>query len=260
MQKIKMDFETVLKKAKELGYAESNPKSDLNGEDVKSKIQILSSLAFNCFINKSKINVEGINNIDQTDIKNARILGYKIKHLGVAELENGKLIQGVYPCLVKKESHISNVNDVSNAIIIEGKPIGKLVIQGQGAGPGPTVSALVSDICSILKGNTNFPFSASQANRKKITSLDLSNKIFSSYIRLDVLDKKGVLSSITKIMSKNQISVKRLIQNPFRGKKFASIIIVSHKAKNRNLVKCINELGKKNFILGKPKFIRIEKI
>ena len=255
-----MDFETVLKKAKELGYAESNPKSDLNGEDVKSKIQILSSLAFNCFINKSKINVEGINNVDQTDIKNAGILGYKIKHLGVAELENGKLIQGVYPCLVKKESHISNVNDVSNAIIIEGKPIGKFVMQGEGAGPGPTVSALVSDICSILKGNINFPFSASQANRKKITSLDLSNKIFSSYIRLDVHDKKGVLSSITKIMSKNQISVKRLIQNPFRGKKFASIIIVSHKAKNCNLVKCINELGKKNFILGKPKFIRIEKI
>ena len=121
MEKIKMDFETVLKKAKELGYAESNPKSDLNGEDVKSKIQILSSLAFNCFINKSKINLEGINNVDQIDIKNARILGYKIKHLGVAELENGKLIQGVYPCLVKKESHISNVNDVLNAIIIEGR-------------------------------------------------------------------------------------------------------------------------------------------
>jgi homoserine dehydrogenase len=260
MEKIKMDFETVLKKAKELGYAESNPKSDLNGEDVKSKIQILSSLAFNCFINKSKINLEGINNVDQIDIKNARILGYKIKHLGVAEIENGKLIQGVYPCLVKKESHISNVNDVLNAIIIEGKPIGKLVIQGEGAGPGPTVSALVSDICSILRGNINSPFSASQANRKKITSLDLSNKIFSSYIRLDVLDEKGVLSSITKIMSKNQISVKRLIQNPFRGKKFASIIIVSHKAKNCNLVKCINQIGKKNFILGKPKFIRIEKI
>ena len=147
-----------------------------------------------------------------------------------------------------------------NAIIIEGKPIGKLLIQGEGAGPGPTVSALVSDICSIFRENINFPFSTSQANRKKITSLDLSNKIFSSYIRLDVLDKKGVLSSVTKIMSKNKISVKRLIQNPFRGKKFASIIIVSHKAKNCNLVKCINELGKKNFILGKPKFIRIEKI
>ena len=78
------------------------------------------------------------------------------------------------------------------------------------------------------------------------------------WIRLDVVDKKGVLSSITKIMSKNKISVKRLIQNPFRRKKFASIIFISHKAKNRNLVKCINELNNRNFILKKPKFIRIE--
>tara|TARA_Y100000996_G_scaffold389296_1_gene349613 strand:+ start:260 stop:1555 length:1296 start_codon:yes stop_codon:yes gene_type:complete len=258
MDKMTLDFKSVLNKAKNLGYAESNPISDLNGEDVKSKIQILGALAFNSFINKSKINVEGINNIDQTDIRNAEILGYKIKHLGVAELENGKIIQRVHPCLVKKDSYVSNVNDVLNAIIIEGKPIGRFVIQGEGAGPGATTSALVSDLCSILRGNIKFPFSVSNVNRKKILPLDISNKTFSSYIRLDVVDKKGVLSSITKIMSKNKISVKRLIQNPFRRKKFASIIFISHKAKNRNLVKCINELNNKNFILKKPKFIRIE--
>ena len=258
MDKMTLDFKSVLNKAKNLGYAESNPISDLNGEDVKSKIQILGARAFNSFINKSKINVEGINNIDQTDIRNAEILGYKIKHLGVAELENGKIIQRVHPCLVKKDSYVSNVNDVLNAIIIEGKPIGRFVIQGEGAGPGATTSALVSDLCSILRGNIKFPFSVSNVNRKKILPLNISNKTFSSYIRLDVVDKKGVLSSITKIMSKNKISVKRLIQNPFRRKKFASIIFISHKAKNRNLVKCINELNNKNFILKKPKFIRIE--
>tara|TARA_Y100000590_G_scaffold234466_1_gene264027 strand:- start:2680 stop:3975 length:1296 start_codon:yes stop_codon:yes gene_type:complete len=259
MGKMTMDFKSVLNKAKELGYAESNPASDLNGEDVKSKIQILSALAFNSFINKSKINVEGINNVDQADIRNAELLGYKVKHLGIAEIENGRLIQRIHPCLVKKDSYISNVNDVLNAIIVEGQPIGKFVIQGEGAGPGPTTSALVSDICSILRGNIKFPFLVSNNNRKKIPSLDLSDKIFSFYIRLDVIDKKGVLSSITKIMSKNKISVKRLIQNPFREKKYASIIMISHKAKNCNLVKCINELEKKNFILNKPKFIRIEK-
>ncbi len=259
MEKMTMDFKSVLSKAKELGYAESNPESDLNGEDVKSKIQILSALAFSSFINKSKINVEGIKNVDQIDIRNADLLGYKIKHLGVAEIESGKLIQRIHPCLVEKDSYISNVNDVLNAIIVEGKPIGKFVIQGEGAGPGATTSALVSDICSILRGNIKFPFLVSNKNRKKISSLDLSDKIFSFYIRLDVIDKKGVLSSITKIMSKNKISVKRLIQNPFRGKKYASIIMISHKTKNSNLVKCINELEKKNFILNKPKFIRIEK-
>ena len=260
MDKNKMNFQKVLNKAKTLGYAESNPKSDLNGEDVKSKIQILSSLAFNCFINHSKINLEGINFIDEIDIKNANILGYKIKHLGISEIEKGKLIQRVHPCLIKKDSRLSNVNGVLNAIIIESDPVGKSVLQGEGAGPGPTTSALVSDICSILRGNIKYPFSVSSNKRRKIQSQDLSDKFFSFYIRIDVVDKKGVLSSITRVMSKNKISVKRLIQNPFKNKKFATIIITSHKVKNINLVKCINELSKKNFIIKSPKFIRIEEI
>ena len=260
MDKMHMDFGKVLKQAQKLGYAERNPNSDLNGEDVKSKIQILSSLAFNCFISNKKVNLEGINLIDNIDIKNANSLGYKIKHLGLSEIDNGKLIQRVHPCLIKKDSRLSNVNGVLNSVIIESEPVGKSVLQGEGAGPGPTTSALVSDICSVLRGNIKFPFSVSSKKRKKILSTDLSNKSFSSYIRLDVIDKKGVLSSITKIMSKNKISVKRLIQNPFKSKKYASIILISHKAKNKNLVRCLRHLNNKNFIIKKPKFIRIEEI
>ena len=121
-------------------------------------------------------------------------------------------------------------------------------------------SSLVSDICSILRGNIKFPFSIPNKNRKKINSIDISNETFSSYIRLDVSDKTGVLSAITNILSKNNVSVKRLIQNPFKSKKFASIIIISHKAKNYNLVKSIDELSNKKFVINKPKFFRIEEI
>ena len=260
MDKMNMKFSKVLIQAQKLGYAERNPKSDLNGEDVKSKIQILSSLAFNCFISNKKINLEGINFIDEIDIKNANNLGYKIKHLGLSEIDNGKLIQRVHPCLIRKDSRLSNVNGVLNSVIIESEPVGKSVLQGEGAGPGPTISALVSDICSVLRGNVKYPFSVSSKKRKKILSDDLSNKSFSSYIRLDVIDKKGVLSSITKIMSKNKISVKRLIQSPSKSKKYATIILISHKTKNKNLVRCLNQLNNKNFIVKKPKFIRIEEI
>jgi len=256
----KKNFNDVLNDAKKLGYAESNPAADLNGDDAKSKIQILSSLAFNSLINRSKINVEGIRTVDQIDIKNAKLLGYTIKHLAIAELKNNKLIQRVHPCMIANDSYISNINGVLNAIIIEGKPIGKFTIQGDGAGPGPTTSALVSDICSILRGNTKLPFSIPSNNRKKIPSLDISQETFSSYIRLDVQDRTGVLSSITKILSKNKVSVKRLIQNPFKGKKFSSIIIISHKAKNYNIVKSVNELSMKRFVINKPKFFRIEEI
>ena len=162
--------------------------------------------------------------------------------------------------MIKKDSYISNINGVLNAVIIEGKPIGEFSIQGEGAGPGPTTSALVSDICSVLRGNIKFPFSIPNHNRKKIRSLDIGKELFSSYIRLDVIDKTGVLSSVTKILSKNKISVKRLIQNPLKSKKFASIIIISHKAKNTNLVRSISELANKKFVINKPKFFRIEDI
>ncbi len=260
MSETSKSFNEVLQEAQKLGYAESNPSDDINGYDAKSKIQILSALAFNIFINKSKINVEGIKNVDDVDIKNAKNLGYKIKHLAIAELKSGKLIQRVHPCMVKKDSYISNINGVLNTVIVEGKPIGKFAIQGEGAGSGPTTSALVSDICSVLRGNIKFPFSIPTSSRKKIKSLDISDENFSSYIRLDVLDKTGVLSAITKILSKNKISVKRLIQNPLKSKKFSSIIIISHLAKNSNIIKTINELSHKNFIIKKPKFFRIEKI
>ena len=162
--------------------------------------------------------------------------------------------------MINNDSYISNINGVLNAIIIEGNPIGKFTIQGEGAGPGPTTSALVSDICSILRGNIKNPFSIPYRNRKKIRSINISEEYYSSYIRLDVIDKTGVLSSITNILSKNKISVKRLIQNPFKSKKYASIIIISHKSKNFHLVKSINELSRKNFIINKPKFFRIEDI
>ncbi len=253
-------FKDVLNKAKELGYAESNPKTDLNGEDAKSKLQILSSLCFHSCITRTDINVEGIESIDSEDIRNSRTLGYKIKHLAIAELKNGKVIQRVHPCMIKKDSYISNINGVLNGVIIEGSPIGKFSIQGEGAGPGPTTSALVSDICSISRGNIKLPFLIKNINRKKIKSFNISEEFFSYYIRVDVVDKTGVLSLVTKILSQNKVSVKRLIQNPFKSKKNSSIIIISHKAKNSNLIKSINKISKQKFIINKPKFFRIENI
>ena len=162
--------------------------------------------------------------------------------------------------MVPTDSFISNINGVLNAVIIDGIPIGRFTIQGEGAGPGPTTSSLVSDICSILRGNVKFPFSLSSNKRKKIKSIDISGETFSSYIRIDVNDITGVLSSVTKILSKNRVSVKRLIQNPFKNRKFASIIIITHKSKNSNLVNSIKELSNKKFVINKPKFFRIEEI
>ena len=230
--------------AKKLGYAESNPISDLNGDDVSSKLKILSSLCFNSFLNDN-IFVEGINNIDKIDIQIANNLGYKIKLLGFAELKNNKIYQRVHPTLLKKNTYAASIDGVLNAVIIDGYPIGQSIIQGEGAGASATTSALVSDISSILRGNIKFPFSLSSRKRKKLIFENIQDRIFSAYFRFEVLDRPGVLSNITSIFSKNKVSIKRLIQNPNKNKKRSSIIIVTHASKDKFLKKIIKEISKK---------------
>ena len=257
MDKQKKNFDEVLYLAKKLGYAESNPSADINGDDVSSKLKILSSLCFNSFLNNN-IYVEGIKDIDKTDIDNANKLGFKIKLVGFAELLNNKIYQRVHPTLIKKESYVASIDGVLNAVIVDGKPVGQSTIQGEGAGPEATTSALVSDISSVLRGNIKFPFSISSKKRKKLIFEKIDERFFSAYLRFEVIDKPGVLSNITNIFSKYKVSIKRLVQNPDKNKKSSSIIIISHNSKNKYLNKIIKEISKKNYVKRKPKMIRID--
>ena len=257
MDKQNKSFKEVLDNAKKLGYAESNPSADLNGDDVSSKLKILSSLCFNSFLNDN-IYVEGIKDIDKIDIDNANNLGFKIKLLGFAELVNNKIYQRVHPTLIKKDSYVASIDGVLNAVIVDGKPIGQTVIQGEGAGPTATTSALISDISSILRGNIKFPFSISSKERNKLKFENIDDRTFSAYLRFEVIDKPGVLSNITNIFSKNKVSIKRLIQNPDKNKKSSSIIVITHKSKDRFLNKIIKEVSKKKYIKKIPKLIRID--
>ena len=257
MDKEDKSFDEVLNNAKKLGYAESNPSSDLNGEDVAAKLKILSSLCFNSFLNNN-IYVEGIKDIDKQDIDNSNKLGYKIKLLGYAEILNNKIYQRVHPTLVKKSSYIASIDGVLNAVIVDGKPMGRSIIQGEGAGPSATTSALVSDISSILRGNIKFPFSLSNEERKFLKFDNVNERFFSAYIRFEVLDKPGVLSNITNVFSKNKVSIKRLVQDPNHNKKSSSIVIITHKSKDKFLNKIIKEITKRKYIKRKPKLIRID--
>jgi len=260
MESSNKNFSEVLENAKKLGFAESNPSADLNGSDSAAKIRILSSLAFNNSISTNNIHTEGIQNINLIDILHVKKLGYKIKLLSISEIKSNKLIERVHPCLVPKNSYLGNIDGVLNAIVINGFPVGKSVLQGEGAGPGPTTSALISDLCSILRGNIKYPFGISTKFRKKITSFDNSKHVNSSYLRIDVKDKPGVLSSVTKLFAKNRISIKNLIQIPDKKNKKASIIIITHGSMEKNYKKLCNNLVKNKFIFKRPTFIRIEKV
>ncbi|MDC3008322.1 homoserine dehydrogenase, partial [Candidatus Pelagibacter sp.] len=162
MESSNENFKKVLQKAQQLGYAEpGNPKLDLNGFDAFAKVRILSALSFNTQISKHNCIMQGIENIDLKDIKIASQLGLRVKLLGISQIIKNRLFETVHPCLVSKNTYIGNVNGVMNAVIIEGKPIGESVLQGEGAGPGPTSSSLLSDLLSILRGNIKYPFGLS---------------------------------------------------------------------------------------------------
>ena len=215
MENTGSSFKNALIKAQNLGYAEpGNPKLDLNGYDTLAKVKILSALAFNKKISKSKCMMEGIENIESKDFDMAEQLNLRIKLLGVTEMINNQLFERVHPCLVKKNTYIANVSGVMNAVILEGKPVGESVLQGEGAGPGPTSSALMSDFLSVLRGNIKFPFGLPNNVRKKVKIYDDKNYINSLYLRFEVKDKPGVLSQITKHLAKYKISIQRLIQIP----------------------------------------------
>tara|TARA_B100000029_G_C17482571_1_gene926058 strand:- start:55 stop:1347 length:1293 start_codon:yes stop_codon:yes gene_type:complete len=260
MEKENKDFTVVLNEAKKLGFAESNPFYDLSGNDAADKIRILSALAFNKTISKNKILTSGIQSINLSDIKYAKDLGYKIKLLAISEIINNRLAERVHPSLVSKKSYIANISGVLNAVIIDSVPLGRTVIQGEGAGPGPTTSALISDLCNILRSGIKLPFGISNKIRKKINNFNISNHLTSAYLRIEVKDLSGVLSSITKIFTKNKISIKNLVQVPNKKNKKASIAIITHESYEKNFQSLIKNLYKNKYVINKPTFIRIEKV
>ena len=260
MEKYGKNFSEVLLDAKKRGYAESNPSSDLNGTDSASKIKILSSIAFSKTISKNKILKEGIEKISQLDLVHAKNLGYKIKLLAISEIINNRLLERVHPCLVLKNSYIANINGVLNAVVIDGSPVGRTVLQGEGAGPGPTTSSLISDLCSILKGDIKFPFGVSCSKRKNIKKFDLYKRSCSSYLRVEVKDLPGVLSSITKIFSRNKISIKNLVQVPDKKSNNASIAIITHNSLEKNYKNLLSNLSRNKYVIRRPIFIRVESI
>ena len=258
MENLNDSFSNVLKKAQDLGYAEpGNPKLDLNGFDAFAKVRILSSLAFNTKISKYKCLMEGIENIELKDIEIANQLNLRVKLLGISELINNKLFETVHPCLVSKKSYIGNVNGVMNAVILEGKPVGESVLQGEGAGPGPTSSSLLSDLLSILRGNIKKPFGVANSKLKKIKHYNVNNYVNSLYLRFEVKDKPGVLSKITNRLAKFRISIKQLIQTPDKKNNKATIVIITHKTTEQNSNNCLSIFKKDKNILQSPKLIRL---
>lgn len=256
MEKRNENFKNVLKDAQQLGYAESNPSADIDGFDAADKISILSSIGFGTQIINKGFLIEGIKNIEIEDIKFAKNLGYKIKLLAISEKTGNQVKQRVHPCLIPNNLDVANIDDVTNAIVVDGKPIGRTIYEGPGAGKGPTSSAVISDITSIMLGNDEFSFGLSPSAKKKMKLFNFDNHISKYYLRFLTKDVPGVLAKITSSLAKNKISIANLLQEPSKLNN-ANVMLVTHFSKEINVQKVLKKLSKQKKLFKKIVMIRV---
>jgi len=259
------EFNDVLKEAQEKGYAEADPSFDIDGVDAAHKLSILIMLSFGTFLDFDKIHVEGIRDVTSLDIAYADELGYKIKLLAIAKSRENGLEAGVYPTLVKKGTQLADVSGAFNAIYVVGDAVGPAMLYGMGAGMMPTASAVVSDVLQIAQhislGNTHpstpRPY-GSKGNSSLIKMSDITTKY---YLRFQAADIPGILGNITSSLGKHNISIESVIQKSRHlGGGDVPIVIMTHDAREKDLLSALREISKFKAITGKTNFIRIEEL
>ncbi len=251
------DYEDVLKEAQELGYAEADPTFDVGGYDAAHKLLILASIAYNIDAKPEDILIEGIENINLTDIEFAKEFGYEIKLLGIAKKIGTEIELRVHPTLIKNTQMIAKVEGVMNAVSVIGDVVGETMYYGPGAGGDATASAVISDIIEIARGNVNPMLGYKRPLESEKVRLKTSDEIETKYyLRIAVNDKLGVLEKIANTLAKNDISVESFLQKPKDG--FVKLLFSTHKSLEKNVKKAISEIENFDFVIKPINFIRIE--
>lgn len=233
-----MEFGQALKMAKEKGFAEPDPSSDINGNDASYKAVILASTAFGAKVKVNDVFREGITGIAREDILYADDIGYVVKLLAVARQNEGKLEVRVHPALVAKSHPLAAVKENYNAIYVKGSPVGELMFYGPGAGGGPTASAIISDIIQAAKGQK------SSARRLKNVRLRKIDDITSRYyIRLQAPDRFGVLAGISKAFARKKVSIAAVVQKETVGN-IATIVVLLDNTVEKNLRAALRIMAK----------------
>ena len=260
MENKNLNFEVILKDAQKNGYAESNPTNDIEGIDSAHKLSLLTALCFGSKINFQDISCTGISNIDIDDIRNAKKLGYKIKLISESFLINNQITSVVEPKLIKKDSHLANINGVLNAIKIESDHLNPLIIQGEGAGGKATASSIISDIYEIILNISNSSLGVPVKELNSYDNLELTNQSSSFYLRIIAKDITGVLAKITSHLNNEGISIETILQIPDKNisDNKIPIIIVTHTTTKKMLLKALDEIEKLDFVLKKVTVLTID--
>jgi homoserine dehydrogenase len=254
-------FQECLNEAKRLGFAEADPSLDIDGVDAAHKLAILTSLAFGCPVDFGGIQIEGIRHVSALDVAFADEFGYRIKLLAVAQAGAQGLEQRVQPCLVTLQSPIAHVDGVMNAVVAEGDSTGATMFEGRGAGAGPTASAVAADLIDLARGQAVPTFGVPISALKALKRAKLGQHTGRYYIRLNVLDRPGVIAAISAVLRDQKISIESLVQ---RGRAEAHqpvpVVLITHETSAADLSRALTRIARLKPVIGAPRKMRIERL
>ncbi len=252
------DFAEVLAEAQALGYAEADPSFDVDGIDAAHKLAILAALAFGRPVAFADVHVEGIRGVSALDIAFATELGYRIKLLGIARQHEAGVQARVHPCLVPVAAPIARVEGVFNAVVAEGDQVGRVMLEGRGAGAGPTASAVAADLIDIARGRTTPVWGAAAASLSLLPSLPMSAWVGAYYLRLMVVDRPGVIADVTAVLRDHDVSVESMLQHGRAPGEAVPMVIVTHDVREASMRAALARIGALDSVLEAPAVIRIE--
>ncbi|MET0069917.1 MAG: homoserine dehydrogenase [Candidatus Thiodiazotropha sp.] len=261
------EFGDVLKEAQALGYAEADPTFDVEGIDAAHKLTILGSIAFGIPLQFEKTYTEGITKIEPQDVEYADQFGYRIKHLGITRKTEAGIEMRVHPTMIPQRRLIANVDGVMNAVLVKGDAVGPTLYYGAGAGSEPTASAVVADVVDVVRMLTTDPenhvphlaFQAGELVDLAILPIEEVETTF--YLRMQVVDKPGVVAKIASILADSQISIEAIQQKePAEGDNTVPLVMLTQKVIEKQLNKAIAEIEQLDSVFGQVMRIRVERL
>ncbi len=253
-------FADVLGEAQRLGYAEADPTMDVGGFDAAHKITLLAALAFGCAPSYAAAHVQGIDQVELLDIRLAKELGYRIKLVAQASRGADGVLVRVGPVLAPLEHPLAQANGALNALFIEGTRIGRIFLQGPGAGSGPTAAAVAADIADVMTGAVRPVFQAPAETLRPFAALDPSRTVGKAYVRLMVKDEPGVIAVIAETLAECGVSIDSFLQKPAPDAGGVPIVLTTHPTPESVVVDAINRMEKLSAVLERPRLLRIARI
>jgi homoserine dehydrogenase len=252
------EFAEVLGEAQKLGYAEADPSFDIDGVDAAHKLAILASLAFGRPIDADGVYTEGIRHVSRLDIDFADELGFRIKLLGIARLTEHGLEQRVHPCMVPAGTPIAATEGVFNAVVAEGDFVGRVVLEGRGAGAQPTASAVAADLVDIAAGRHVAPFGVPAAALRSLPAAPMERHQGAYYMRLMVLDQPGVIADVAAALRDEHVSLESMIQRGRAPGEAVPVVLTTHITEEAAMRRALDRIAALDAVLEPPRLIRIE--